>query len=412
MTPGVHVMDRLETLAGCSDEPGALTRLYLSPAHRAAAKLVLSWMEEAGLAAHIDPVGNVVGRIEGFRPGLPALVLGSHIDTVRNAGKYDGNFGVVAAIEAAAACRETIMAGPIALEVVAFGDEEGVRFPATLTGSRAFAGTLDAAVLDLVDSQGVPIAEALARFGGAPERFRDAARQPGEILAYIEAHIEQGPILQAEGLPVGIVTAIAGASRLVFTVNGDAAHAGTVPMAMRRDALTASAAMILEIEAIARETPDLVATVGQAQVLPGAVNTVPGLVRFSLDVRSARDAIRNEARLRIEEACRAIADARGVRLGVQVTHEAPAAPCAPWLQDMLAATVEQLGVRPFRLPSGAGHDGMAISAIAPIAMLFVRCKNGISHHPAESMTVADAELATLALQDVIIRFKDHHDRNG
>lgn len=408
MNSALRVMARLDELAACSDEPGALTRLYLTPAHAAAAAKVRAWMEEAGLAVRLDPAASLVGRVEGRRPGLPALVLGSHIDTVRDAGRYDGTLGVVTAMEAVQALREEAPALPFALEVVAFGDEEGVRFPVTLTGSRALAGTLPPGHTDARDVDGVSLAQALARFGCDPSALPSCARRPDEVLAYLEVHIEQGPVLQARDLPLGIVTAIAGAVRCRIEVAGSAGHAGTLPMTMRRDALAAAAEMVLAIERLGSAGQDTVATVGSLVVRPDAVNTVPGHVAFSLDARSPDDAALERLAAAIEATCREIAGARGVGLSWTRTHAAPAARCAPALQGMLAKALERLGLPPFSLPSGAGHDAMVLGGLAPMAMLFVRCKDGLSHHPAESIRPGDAGRAVEALIQFILLMRDHH----
>jgi allantoate deiminase len=397
---GEALLQRLDELAACSDEAGALTRLYLSPAHRRATLLVADWMRQAGMQADIDAVGNVVGRYEATMPGAPALLLGSHIDTVRDAGRYDGNFGALAAIAGVAALHEAGTRLPYAIEVLAFGDEEGVRFPATLTGSRAVAGTLDPAALDAADDDGVTVRAALAAFGGDPDRATQLGRDPARVLGYVELHIEQGPVLERAGLPVGVVTAISGASRLSVTVTGEAGHAGTVPMHMRRDALAAAAEMIGVVNRVGRETQGLVTTVGHIVARPNAVNIIAACAEFTIDIRSEEDCVRAAATARIGRALPAIAASHGATLAVVRTHEAPATPCASWLQDQLAAAVAAADVRVRRLPSGAGHDAMAMAALCPVGMLFVRCRGGVSHNPAESITAGDAGYAL----DVLGRF--------
>jgi allantoate deiminase len=398
---GYVVMRRLDELARFSTESGALTRLYLSTEHKAAALQVQAWMQDAGMAAHIDAVGDVVGRYDGREPRLPALLLGSHIDTVRNAGKYDGCFGVVAAIQAVAALHASGERLPFALEVIAFGDEEGVRFPVTLTGSRAIAGTLNPAALDAKDVDGISVREALQQFGCNPFEIPSVPRRQADVLGYVELHIEQGPVLEAEGLPMGVVTAIAGASRLMAEVAGTAGHAGTVPMALRRDALATAAEMILAVEQIGRSTEDLVATVGRIDATPGAVNVVPGRARFTIDVRSPSDAVRTTAVARIQRELEAIAERRKVGLSLARTYDEAAAACAPWLVEQLSAALARSGIRQRRLPSGAGHDGLAMVALCPIGMLFIRCAGGISHDPAEAMTVEDADIAVRVLIDFL-----------
>jgi allantoate deiminase len=397
-------MARLDQLATFSSEDGAITRLFLSPAHREAATLVAGWMQEGGMSASIDAVGNVVGRSPGTSPGAGTLILGSHIDTVRNAGRYDGCLGVVLAIEAVARLREAGEQPPFAIEVIAFGDEEGVRFPEALAGSRAVAGCFDAAVLDVVDQQGVALRDALKTFGCDPAAIPALARSPAEVLGYLEVHIEQGPVLEAEDLPVGVVTAIAGASRIKIEVSGMAGHAGTVPMGLRRDAFAAMAEMATALEALALETPGLVATIGRVKVLPGAVNVIPGRADFTVDIRSPDDAVRKAAIARMEQRFSAIALRRGVALRLEPFYAEAAAPCAEVFRTGLARAIRKRGLRALELPSGAGHDGLAMIGLCPIGMLFVRCAGGISHNPAEAITAEDAAVALDVLVDTLRHF--------
>jgi len=402
---GPALMARLDEFAAFTDEPGVLTRFYLSPAHRRAADCLIGWMEEAGMTARLDAAGNVVGRYEGAQPGAPALLLGSHIDTIRNAGKYDGNYGVLAALAAVEALHRAGTRLPFAIEIVGFGDEEGVRFPVTMTGSRALAGRLDPAVLKLCDAEGVSIAEALTGFGGDPAALEGCARRPEELLAYVELHIEQGPVLEAAGLPAGIVTAINGASRFEVTLSGQSGHAGTVPMVLRRDAVAAAAEMILAIERLALETPDLVATVGRVSAQPGVVNVVPGGASFTIDLRSPSDAVRDAATGRLTEALGAIGERRRIGVVLRRTHDAAATACAPFLVTQLEAATRRAEVPVQRLPSGAGHDAMVIAALAPVGMLFLRCRDGLSHHPDESITAEDAGLGVRILLDFLRHFR-------
>ncbi|HTP45312.1 MAG TPA: allantoate amidohydrolase [Casimicrobiaceae bacterium] len=405
---GARIMERCEALARCSEQPDGLTRVYLSPEQRAANALVLGWMQEAGMSARLDAAGNAVGRYEGDRPGLPCLMLGSHLDTVRDAGRYDGMLGVVCGIECVAALSSRNRRLPFALEVVGFADEEGVRFNATLLGSRAVAGTFDRANLDRADREGITMREAMRSFGLDPDAIGQAARRRQDLLAYAELHIEQGPVLEEEGLPVGVVTAINGGNRFSVELTGMAGHAGTVPMGLRRDALAAAAECVMAVELIAGSERELVGTVGKIEALPGAINVIPGRVRFSVDVRAPTDAQRERAAEAIRGAFADIARRRQVTLDLQLLWEAKTAPCASWLQDQIGAAIaaENIGVR--RLPSGAGHDGMAMIAIADVGMLFVRCKDGISHNPAEAITEADAGTAARAFLRFIEHFRARH----
>ncbi|MDF1584869.1 allantoate amidohydrolase [Marinimicrococcus flavescens] len=392
-----RIARRLEALAAISDEPGRLTRLYLSPAHGLAMRQVRAWMEEAGMTTRIDAVGNVMGRYEGSAPGAPCIMLGSHIDTVVDAGRFDGTLGVLAGIEVVDALRRAGELLPVAVEVIAFGDEEGVRFPTTLTGSRAVAGTLDPGVLDVRDGDGTSVRDALLAVGADPEALAACARGWGEVAAYLEAHIEQGPVLEAEDLPVGVVTAINGAARLRVEVTGEAGHAGTVPMGLRRDALAAAAEMVLAIERLAHGTLDLVATVGRLEALPGAVNVIPGGARFTIDLRSPEDTVRTAALAQLGASLREIAARRGVGVALELFHETPAVACDARLVGALAQACTASGSAPRLLPSGAGHDAMAMAALCPVGMLFVRCRGGISHNPAEWAEPADMDRAVAVL---------------
>jgi allantoate deiminase len=400
-----RILERCDALARCSEQPDGLTRVYLSPEQRAANELVLAWMKEAGMSARLDAVGNAVGRYEGDRDGLPCLMLGSHLDTVRDAGRYDGMLGVVTAIE----CVSTLSARgrrlPFAVEVVGFADEEGVRFNATLLGSHAVAGTFDRAHLDRADAAGKTMREAFRDFRLDPEAIGAAARRRDELLAYAELHIEQGPVLEAERLPVGVVTAINGGSRLAVEISGTAGHAGTVPMRLRRDALAAASECVLAVERIAASQPEVVGTVGKIEALPGAINVIPGRVRFSLDMRAPTDDAREAALAQVRSAFEDVARRRGLELELRPVWQAKTATCARWLQEQLGAAVEGEGIALRHLPSGAGHDGMAMIAIADIGMLFVRCKGGISHNPAEAITEDDAAVAARVFLRFIENFR-------
>jgi allantoate deiminase len=395
LASGARVMARLDAFAAYTDEPGRLTRLFLSDAHRRAAAAFIGWCGEAGLAARIDAAGNVVARYEGRRKGAPALMLGSHIDTVRDAGRYDGNYGALAAL----AVVEALSAGgerlDHAIEIVAFGDEEGVRFRSTLTGSRALAGAYLEEALDQRDTSGVAMRDALKAFGGDPDKA--GSIRANSAAAFVEVHIEQGPVLEAEGLPLGVVTAINGATRLEVGVDGMAGHAGATPMSLRRDALTAAAEMTLAIESRARRETDLVATVGRLEVWPGATNVIPGHVQFSIDLRAPDDERRSVALADIKARIDAIAAGRGVRASLAKTHDANAFVCDPRIVAGITRAVEQFGVPARLLSSGAGHDTMVMGGLCPAGMLFVRCKGGISHNPLESITVEDCAFGLAAL---------------
>jgi len=399
------ILERCDALARHSELAGGLTRVFLSPEQAAANELVIGWMRDAGMSAKPDAIGNIVGRYEGERPGLPALLLGSHLDTVRDAGRFDGMLGVVSAIECIADLAARGKRLSFAIEVIGFADEEGVRFGSTLLGSRAVAGTFKRELLDSVDTNGVSMRAAMRESGLDPERIAQAAHRREDVLAYAELHIEQGPVLEAEGLPVGVVTAINGATRLAIEIEGFAGHAGTVPMNLRRDALAAAAECVLAIERRCGGVPELVGTVGKLETLPGAVNVIPGKVRFTIDLRSPRDPERLAAMTGVVTEMQAIARRRNVALTVSKTHEGGVANCAPWLQEQIGAAIAAEGIPVRRLPSGAGHDGMAMIELCDIGMLFVRCEKGISHNPAEKITAEDAQTGARVLLRFIENFR-------
>ena len=394
-------MQRAAALAAFSEEPDRLTRRYGTRAHADAAAALGGWMLAAGMAVRADAIGNLIGRLEGTDPDAPALLLGSHFDTVPDAGRYDGALGVLAGI----ATIERLGAGhtrlPFALEVVAFADEEGARFGTAYLGSSVLAGSFDEGELRRADAAGVTLEQAIHEAGGEPQALAAAARPSGSLLGYAELHIEQGPVLEERGAPLGVVSGIAGQTRAAVSFSGAAGHAGTVPMELRGDPLCAAAELVLEAEALARSTPGLVATVGELQALPGAANVIPGEARMSLDVRHPEDPARAAAVARLRERAEKIAAARGVALGWEQLHSVGAVHCDPALTGLMAHAVRASGAEPPTLVSGAGHDAAMMAAVTPVAMLFVRCAGGISHHPAESVAEADVALALDALAHFI-----------
>ena len=405
-TPGgARAVARCDALGAApySDMADGLYRGYLTPAYAAAQEALAGWMEEAGMQVHRDAAANLVGRYEGSSAGAPVLVIGSHLDSVRDGGRYDGPLGIMLGVECVAALRDRGQRMPFAIDVIAFGDEEGSRFPAAMLTSRAVAGLLDVAALDIADADGVTLAEAGADVAG----YLDAAREPGSVRAYLEAHIEQGPVLEREGLAVGTVTGIAAQLRSRITLRGEAGHAGTMPMSYSRDALAGAAQMVLAIERIGLEDDaDLVATVGVMDALPGAANVVPGEARFTIDIRSGDQQRRDRAATEIIAALKQIAEDRGLSLGIDLVHDLPASPCDPGLMDMLDAATRDAGQPVRRLVSGAGHDAMVMSALCPTAMLFIRCSGGGSHNPAEHVEADDAETALQVMLGFIERMGD------
>jgi allantoate deiminase len=403
---GEEIVSRINRLGAISESPNNLTRIFLTAEHRTAAELIMTWMREAGMRAHLDGIGNVCGRYEGERPGLPCLMLGSHYDTVRDAGKWDGPLGLITAISCVAELNRRALRLPFAIEVTGFADEEGVRFASTLLGSRAVAGTFNERVLGSKDKSGISMREALVQFGLDPDHIGAAARIRSELLAYIELHIEQGPVLETRNVPVGVVTAIAGATRLAARLTGMAGHAGTVPMTMRYDALAGAAECISKIEELClTDHGGLVGTVGYIHATPGATNVIPGQAHFTIDMRAPTDTHRKKAVSDIVRQIEVIAKRRKLQLQLDVTHENRTVPCAPWLKAQVAEAVAAEGYPVFELPSGAGHDGMAMVDIADVGMIFVRCRGGISHHPDEHVDVADADVGARVLLRLIENFR-------
>lgn len=397
-----RVMARCDALAGISETPGSLTRVYLSPEHLRANALVGEWMAAAGMKVWQDSVGNICGRYEGRQSGATALLLGSHLDTVRNAGRYDGMLGVLTAIETVQALHQRGERLPMAIEIIGFGDEEGTRFGITLLGSRGITGSWPESWLSHPDGNSITVAQAMVDVGLSGEAVHQAARRVEEIAAYLELHIEQGPCLEQEGLALGVVTAINGARRLNCCFTGEAGHAGTVPMAQRKDALAAAAEwMVFTEQATPKHHSQLVATVGTLACSPGAVNVIPGEVTLSLDVRGPEDRALAELLSELLTQAEAIALRRGLCFTADEYYQIPATGCDITLQQALSRAVTEVQGRSLSLPSGAGHDAIAIAERWPVGMLFVRCAGGISHHPAESVMEKDVALAIQAYLKVV-----------
>jgi OHCU decarboxylase len=403
---GPAIMEWAEEIGAISDDEQGLTCAYMTPAHQRTAARLADWMREAGMEVRIDAAGNVAGSYPSSDPGAKTLITGSHYDTVRNGGKYDGRLGILLPI---AIVRHLHARGerlPFHLEVIGFAEEEGVRFRSTFLGSKAVTGHFDMALLDQLDADGVTMREALAQAGHDPQQIPSIARIPSSLLGYVEVHIEQGPVLLEKGLPLGVVTAIAGSSRYLVELEGLASHAGTTPMPMRRDAAAAGAEIVLLVEERCSRGGSLVGTVGQLQVENGSVNVVPGRCRLSLDIRAASDLDRIAAVKDIMDGIQAICERRGIEFSVEQLVDAAAAPCAPRLMDQLGEAVQRAGLPRFDILSGAGHDAMAMAAVTEVAMLFTRCGNGgISHNPLETMTADDADIAARVLLDFLRSYR-------
>jgi N-carbamoyl-L-amino-acid hydrolase len=401
---GTKIMALADRLAQWSEVPDGLTCTYLSPAHRSVAAEIRDLMRQAGLTADIDAIANVVGRHGADDPCAPALILASHYDTVRNAGKYDGRLGVLTALVVAEHLQRLGKKLPFHLDVIAFSEEEGVRFASGFLGSAPVAGRFRPELLDLRDADGISLAAAMREAGHDPARIPTLARRREELLGYLEVHIEQGPVLLAEGLPLGIVSAIAGIVRCMVTISGTAGHAGTVPMARRHDAAAAAAELVLYVEKRCALAPTLVGTVGQLAVPNGAINIIPGRCELTLDIRAADDATRDAAVLDVMTEIGRIAQRRGVIIESREVQRTPAVICSPRLQSLLAEAATHAGTQPRYLPSGAGHDAMMFDGLTELAMLFVRCGNGgVSHSPREIVTAEDADLAARVILDTVLR---------
>lgn len=402
-----RVVARVGELARLSEDEGALTRRYGTRPLLEALDRVEGWLREAGLTTSRDGIGNLMGRLEGERPGLPALAIGSHLDTVRDAGAWDGQLGVLLGLDQAERLAQDVAAGgaglPFALEIAVFADEEGLRFPTAYLGSQAWAGLWDDAQLALADQDGVPLADAVRAMGGDARTIAQAARKPGEVLAWCEAHIEQGTRLERAGVPLGVVTAIQGQTRCTVTFRGQAGHAGTTPMEARRDALLAAAEWALAVESEALAVAELVATVGRLTVTPGTANVIPGEVVATLDARHPDDATRHQAVAALAAFAADIAAMRDVEVEWRPDTDNAAVLMAPRLQELLGRAVEETtGAAAPRLASGAGHDAAPLSHITDVSMLFIRCRDGISHNPLEHVEPEDVA-ATIAALDRFVQ---------
>ncbi|GAA1920560.1 allantoate amidohydrolase [Microbacterium aoyamense] len=397
-----RVMARCDELARVSAAQSGIERVYLSPEHARVNRLAAEWMREVGMTTRQDAAGNQLGRVGD--PASAALMLGSHLDTVPDAGRYDGIVGVLMALEVVRLLRDATL--PFAIEVVAFSDEEGTRFGKALLGSSAVAGAWDPGWWSLTDAEGTSLREAFLEFGLDPGRIGEAARQPDELVGYLEAHIEQGPELDERGESLAVVSSIASARRFQLIVEGEARHAGGTPYDRRRDALLGASEAALAVERICRAEHHIIGTVGQLEAYPGAVNVVPGEARLSLDLRGEFDGARDSVWSAISAELDAIMGRRGLRWTAREVHSAPAVFCAPLLQDAVregirstVATTEDPAV----IFSRAGHDGMAIGAVTGVGMLFLRNPDGISHHPDESVSEGDVARGIQSLAETVLQ---------
>ncbi|CNC40953.1 allantoate amidohydrolase [Yersinia similis] len=399
----LRVLARSDVLAAISESPEGLTRVYLSPEHLQANRQVGEWMQAVGMQVWQDTVGNICGRYEGLQPDVPAILLGSHLDTVRNAGRYDGMLGVLTALEVVGYLHRHQQRLPVAIEVIGFADEEGTRFGITLLGSKGVTGRWPMEWLNTTDAEGISVAQAMVRAGLDPMDIGQSARAANAFCAYLELHIEQGPCLEKAGLALGVVTDINGARRLHCQFTGLAGHAGTVPMGQRQDALAGAAEWMCAVEALtAAQGEHLVATVGTLTCLPGAVNVIPGQVRLTLDIRGPNDRGVNDLLTRLLAEAEAIATRRGITFAAEGFYRINATACDSALQQCISQSISKVQGRCLALPSGAGHDAIAMAECWPVGMLFVRCKGGVSHHPDESVTSSDVALAIQAYLEAVL----------
>lgn len=385
-----QVLHRCQTLAGFSEDPGSIRRTFLSAPMRDCHSAIASWLEPLGVSTTLDAVGNFHALYPAATSDAPRLLLGSHLDTVPNAGAYDGVLGVVLAVALLESLNGSKL--PYAIELVAFSEEEGVRFGFPFIGSLALAGRLDAVLLGKTDASGISVRQAIEHFGLNPEEIPHAALK-SSILGFLEFHIEQGPVLEKLGYALAVVDAIVGQTRLDFRFFGRANHAGTTPMRLRHDALAAAAEWILSVEQHAQQTPGLVATVGSITALPGATNVIPGEVRAALDLRHASDVVRSQSVLKITQSAVEIAHRRGLSVTHSVLLEQRTVTLDPFLSRQVEQAIRSTGSAPHRMTSGAGHDAMILAEKVPSAMIFLRTPGGISHDPAESVLVEDVEKA-------------------
>ena len=385
-----EVIDSCRLLAGFSEEPGRTTRTFLSPPMREVHAYLGSWMQRCGMSVQVDNAGNLRGVYPASAPGSRRLFIGSHLDTVSDAGAFDGVLGVVLAVALVDLLQHRPL--PFSVEVVGFSEEEGVRFGVPVIGSRALTGTLDDDVLRRVDASGRSVADAIRDYGLDPSCIVDARIDDG-ALGYLECHIEQGPVLDSLGIPLGIVNAIVGQSRLTVTFTGSANHAGTTPMHARRDAVAGAAEWIGAVETVARRTPGLVATVGRIGARPGATNVVAGVCEASLDVRHPSDLARPTAVETLRWTAEQIAARRELRVRFETHLDQPSVVMNPALVAALERAIAAQGLPVHRIDSGAGHDAMILAGRIPAAMLFLRSPGGISHHPNEAVIEGDVAAA-------------------
>ncbi len=383
-----RILEKINQLASISEDENCITRTFGTEKFMEGADKVLEWMKAAGLNSRIDNIGNVRGKLLCNNPSAKTFVIASHIDTVVNAGKFDGPLGVIMGLDLIEHLRQSKITLPFHIELIAFSDEEGVRFHTTYLGSKVIAGSFEKDLLEKKDSAGITLEKAIVNIGGDINKLFDDAIEEKDWLGYFEIHIEQGPVLYEKNIPVAVVDSISAQRRVEIILKGVAGHAGTVPMSMRNDALTCAAEFILMVERLAVEN-DLVATVGRLNIAHPATNVIPGEVVFSLDLRSANEDILSSCYHTIKKNCDAICAGRNIGIEWKLVQETKSTSCDQSMKELLVRAIRGAGYEPLLLASGAGHDAVAISKVSPVAMLFVRCFKGISHNPGENVELDD-----------------------
>ncbi len=399
-----RLWNRLEELSQFGKlENGGVTRFSFTEAERKAKDKVISYMVEAGMKVTEDAVGNLIGRKEGRISNLPAVLMGSHIDSVPKGGIFDGTLGVLAGIEVVQTMNEKNIETDHPIEVIAFTDEEGSRFGFGMIGSRALAGTLNYEHLQYKDTEGITIEQAMKKAGLDPTQISKAARNPESVKAYVELHIEQGKVLENHDISIGLVSGIAGPLWTRWTLKGEAGHAGATPMNMRKDPLMAATKIMLHIEEETKKSEPAVATVGQLNVKPGGVNVIPGEVEFSLDLRDISLETRDKLEDLIQSLAYRLCQNEGIKINIETLQRVDPAPCSKEIKSVIEASLRKVGVPLLTLPSGAGHDGMQFKDFCPIGMIFVRSKDGVSHNPAEWSSKEDCGVGTSVLYETILQ---------
>jgi allantoate deiminase len=398
-----RIIARCREIAACTEVPGEVTRLFLTPPMHEVHKLVRGWMEAAGMTVRVDAVGNLRGLWSGLSPESPRLLIGSHLDTVPNAGAFDGVLGVVLGVAVVEELRDQHL--PFAIEVIGFSEEEGVRFSKPFLGSLALVGKLDAETLARTDRNGISVRQAMEAYSLDPAQLPTAVLSE-DTFAYLEFHIEQGPVLEIEDVSLGVVEALVGQTRMELIFTGQANHAGTTPMHLRHDAMSAAADWIISVEDYARSHNGLVATVGKVETSPGAGNVIAGRAATSLDVRHADDTVREAAVAAIMQHAETAAIKRGVQITAHTQLKQPAVPLDKELTTLLHNAATQAGFPSRRMTSGAGHDAMVLAPVVPSTMLFLRSPGGLSHHPDEAVLPQDVEAALATAMEFLALLRD------